>query len=155
MNAIEILHEMHEEAKATFMKLEQCDPKERQHIWHELQPILIIHEDMEEQFLYHPVAQELGDRDEMLKDWELKHGHQVQEAESKISSLNFADITGNDWLEMLRGLKMALEQHIQTEEGEIWPRIQQMWDGQKLDRAGEGIKARLDDHKRGQIHPAA
>jgi hypothetical protein len=155
VNAIEILHQMHEEAKATFQKLEQCDPKERQHIWHELQPTLVFHEDVEEQFLYHPIAIEIGERDDVLRDWELKHGHQVQEAESKISSLNFMDITGNEWLDLLRQLKSALGEHIQLEEGEIWPRIQRIWGDDKLTHAGEGIQARWDDHKRNFTHRAA
>jgi hypothetical protein len=155
VNAIEVLHQMHEEAKATFQKLEQCDPKERQHIWHELQPTLVFHEDVEEQFLYHPVANEFGDRDQKLRDYEMHHSHEVQQAVSKISSLAFADITSDHWLEHLRELKTTLEHHIQEEEGEIWPRIQQLWGDDKLTQAGAGIQAKLEVFKNQAIHPAA
>jgi hemerythrin superfamily protein len=37
-------------------------------------------------------------------------------------------------------LKQTLEHHIQEEEGQIWPRIQQAWDSSKLDQAGQQLQ---------------
>jgi hemerythrin-like domain-containing protein len=155
MNGIEILHQMHEEAKSAFQRLEQADPGQRLGLWDKLQPELVVHEQVEEKYVYHPVAQEVGSRDDMLASWDLRHHEQVLEAEGKISKINMADPLGSEWLDLVRQLKMTLEQHIQTEEQEIWPRIQQTWGADKLDHAGAEIQSVWNAHKGQRIEPAA
>ena len=43
-------------------------------------------------------------------------------------------------MEKLEEIVQTLEEHIEEEEGEIWPRIQQVWDQAKLERAGEQME---------------
>ena len=37
----------------------------------------------------------------------------------------------------MRELKGALEHHIEEEEGTIWPKIREVWDAGKLEKAGK------------------
>jgi hypothetical protein len=41
----------------------------------------------------------------------------------------------------VKKLHGALEQHIQKEEQEIWPRIERQWDGTRLEAAGREMAA--------------
>jgi len=155
MNAIALLKQMHQEAKSAFQKLEQGEPNQRLAIWDKLQPELVRHEELEETHVYDPVAQAVGDRDQMLRDWELKHHEQADAAKALISKVNMADPLGNEFLGHVRELRTTLEQHITTEENEIFPRIEQMWGAQELDRAGSQIESAWKEFTRGRVEPAA
>jgi len=48
--------------------------------------------------------------------------------EALIQEIDRLDSTSDDWVEKMEELQEALEQHIEEEEGDIWPRIQQAWD---------------------------
>jgi len=43
-------------------------------------------------------------------------------------------------MELINELKETLEHHIQEEEGNIWPRIEQAWDRSKLEHAGQQME---------------
>ena len=41
----------------------------------------------------------------------------------------------------MKKLRGALEQHIRKEEQEIWPKIEQVWDAERLEEAGRQMAA--------------
>ena len=45
------------------------------------------------------------------------------------------------WLGTVKKLRGALEQHIQKEEQQIWPKIEQLWNAQRLEEAGRQMEA--------------
>ncbi len=141
MNAIEVLRQMHVEAKSAFQQIEQASPDQRGGLWAKLRPELVLHEQVEERFVYDPVKNDVGSRDPMLADWDRQHHQQVQEAETMIHRIGDVDPRESQWLQLVGQLRTTLEQHIQMEEGQIWPRIEQVWDRDKLDRAGSQIEA--------------
>ena|SRR5438309_1444145 len=140
MDAIEILREMHVEAKSAFQKLEQASPDARRGMWMKLRPELVLHEQMEERFVYDPVTKDAGN-DPVLSGWHEQHHQQVGEAEHMIEQIGHQDTKGDQFLQMVTQLRTMLEQHIQREEGDIWPRIQQVWSADKLEHAGQQIEA--------------
>jgi hypothetical protein len=140
MDAIQFLKKEHEKAKGMFRQIEQAEGAERGRLWSKLSPELKAHEKMEEQHLYGPVAREAGGRDAALAQWEKHHHEEVGKAEALIGKLDAGDPAGQGWMGQLRELKSALEHHIQEEEGEIWPKIQQVWNGQKLEQAGQQME---------------
>jgi iron-sulfur cluster repair protein YtfE (RIC family) len=148
MDAIAVLKEMHEEAKQTFQRIDGASPQERGSLWRRLEPELKVHEQMEEQHLYGPVAREVGDREASLQEWASHHHEEVQELEELITSINGLDPSAPGWLEEVRELRTTLEHHIQEEEGDIWPKIQQAWDRQKLEQAGQAMQAMKERAKR-------
>ena len=139
MDVIEMLREMHVEAKSAFQKLEQASPNERGGLWGKLRPELVLHEQMEERFVYDPVTKDAGS-DPVLSGWHEQHHQQVGEAEHMIEQIGQQDPKSDQFLHMVTQLRTTLEQHIQREEGDIWPRIRQVWGADKLDRAGQQVQ---------------
>jgi hypothetical protein len=54
-----------------------------------------------------------------------------------IRKIDETDASDQGWLGHVRELKSALEHHIEEEEGTIWPKIRQVWDSGKLEKAGK------------------
>ena len=140
MNAISFLKQQHGEAKAGFEKVESAAADQRRSHWQKLRPELELHEKMEETCLYEPVANE-PKADASLANWEKVHHREVQEAEGLIKSIDRLEPTTDEWLATVKKLRGALEQHIRKEEGEIWPKIEQVWDASRLEEAGRKMEA--------------
>jgi hypothetical protein len=141
MDAIQFLRQQHEEAKAMFGRIEQAQGGERGQLWKKLAPELKLHEQIEEQHLYGPVARESAGGDQTLVEWERHHHQEVSEAEAMIRKIDGANPSDAKWLEHVRQLKGALEHHIAEEEGRIWPKIRQVWDAGQLEQAGRQMEA--------------
>jgi hypothetical protein len=142
MDAIQLLKQEHETAKKMFAQIREARGEQRGQLWTKLKPELKVHETMEETALYRPIAQEAR-ADEQLKDWQEHHHEEVAELESLIQEISESDPTDEEWMEKIEELEETLEHHIEEEEGDIWPRIQEVWDRSKLEQAGqqmEGIK---------------
>ena len=140
MNAIDLLKQEHETAKQMFGKIKSASAAERGPLWLKLKPELKVHEQMEEAALYGPVADQMGSSDQTLREWRDHHHREVTELEGLIQQISGLDATSDQWSEKLGTLQETLEHHIQEEEGKIWPRIRQVWDQGKLDRAGEQME---------------
>ena len=141
MDAIEILREMHVEAKSTFQKIEQGSPDERGGLWAKLRPELVLHEQVEERFVYDPATKDVGGNDPVLSTWHQEHHQQVGEAERMIEQIGQLEPRSDQFVQMVGQLRMTLEQHIQREEGEIWPLIRNAWGTDKLEQAGTQVQA--------------
>jgi hypothetical protein len=77
----------------------------------------------------------------MLHDWREHHHREVAELEGLVQQVSELDPASDQWLDKLGTLQPTLEHRIQEEEGKIWPRIRQVWDQGKLDRAGQEMEA--------------
>src|SRR5262249_51980267 len=128
VDAIEFLKEEHQKAKAAFGKLLDAAPAQRGRMWEELQPELKAHEEMEDVCLYSPLAEE-GPSDSTLAEW-VSDGHEeeVSEVENLIEKTKRLDPKDEGWLSIVKQIHTALENHIRTEEGGIFPRIGKVWD---------------------------
>ena len=141
MDAIQVLKQDHEKAKAMFQQIEQAGPQQRGQLWQQLQPELKLHEQMEEAHVYGPAAREAGGGDQTLATWEQRHHQEVEQAESMIAQISASDPTSDQWLQQVRQLKATLEKHIAEEEGTIWPRVGQVLDSSRLQQAGQQMMA--------------
>jgi hemerythrin-like domain-containing protein len=140
MHAIQFLKEAHGQAKAAFQKIEGAPAHERRALWAKLHPELELHEKIEETCLYASVAREVQ-ADRELTQWATAHHQEVQEAESLIEEINRQDPADERWLATVKKLRGALEQHIRKEEGEIWPKIERVWDAPRLEDAGRQMES--------------
>ena len=139
MDALDELREMHVAAKSAFQKIEQASPQERGGLWGKLRPELILHEKIEEQFIYDPMAKDLDGKDSVLANWEPTHEAQVQKATKMIDQIGDMEPSSDSWLNKVRDLKAALEDHIAQEENQIWPKIRQVWGEDKLESASTAV----------------
>lgn len=137
MDAIQMLKHEHEQAKKMFGEIEQASGERRGQLWTKLKPELKVHEQLEEAALYGPVAREVGTKDSKLSEWEEHHHEEVSELESMIQDIDELEPSEPQWMEKVKELQQTLEHHIEEEEGDIWPRIQQLWDRAKLTQAGD------------------
>jgi hemerythrin-like domain-containing protein len=140
MNAIQLLKNEHEKAKRAFGEIQAASADQRAQLWAKLEPELTVHEEMEETALYGPVAQEVGSRDQQLKEWQEHHHDEVLEAEALIQEIGALDPTTDEWIEKVEEMQETLEHHIEEEEGDIWPQIEQAWDQSKLEHAGRQME---------------
>jgi iron-sulfur cluster repair protein YtfE (RIC family) len=155
MDALEELKQMHVEAKAAFEKIEGAGPSERGGLWAKLQPELELHEQIEERFVYDPVAREAGTKDPVLARWGQEHEAQVREADAVMAKIDRLEPQDAGWLESVSALRTTLEGHIAHEEHDIWPRIRTAWGEAKLDDAGRSVAAAKAAAKSGSSVSAA
>jgi len=141
MDALEILREMQVAAKSAFQKIESSPADQRGSLWAKLEPELNLHEQIEERFVYGPMTQQLTNASGPLMGWEQRHEADVRQAEQLISRIEQMQPSQDDWLRTVGQLKSALEQHIQTEETQIWPEIRRQWGDEKLQQAAPAIEA--------------
>jgi hypothetical protein len=140
MNAIQLLKNEHETAKRTLGQILAASADQRAELWAKLEPQLKVHEQIEEAALYGPVAQEVGSHDQSLQEWQEHHHEEVTDLEALIHEIGGLDPTDAQWTSKIEELQEMLEDHVQEEEGDIWPRIQQAWDQSKLEGAGEHME---------------
>ncbi len=139
MDALEELREMHVAAKQAFRKIDGASPTERGGLWAKLRPELELHERIEEQFVYDPVARDVGQQDPTLRSWESEHESQAREADGVIAKIGELDPTDDRWMSEFRSLVSMLDRHIAHEENDIWPKIRDEWGGRNLEQAGKPI----------------
>ena len=139
MNAIEFLKSQHKEAKAGFQKLEQASEAQRGQLWKHLSPELKLHEQMEQKCLYGPLSKDT--HDPTLASWPDRHAGEVREAEQLIAGIDRRSPGDREWLQDVKRLHSALDEHIREEEREIWPKVEKAWDGSRLEEAGQRMAA--------------
>jgi len=140
MQAIQLLKQEHGKAKAAFQEIETAPATKRGALWEKLRPELEMHEKKEETYLYGPAARD-PQADRSLAEWQAAHHREVQEAEGLIKAISHLDPTDSKWLETVKKLHGALEQHIQKEEQDIWPKIERAWGPARLESAGTQMAA--------------
>src|SRR5690242_89077 len=141
MDALEILRQMHVEAKSEFQKLSGASPEERGSIWAKLHPQLEAHEKIEEQFVYDPVVQEANGSGSQLRQFHSQHEQEVKQAETLIGEIGRMEPPDSRFMESVEQLHQALAKHIEMEESEFWPMIRQTWGEERLDQVGEQVQA--------------
>ena len=77
MNALELLRSMHSETKFRLKAtLASDDAAEAEQSWQALQPMLELHEQLEDEYVYTPLADEFG-AGTPLGDWAQRHDSDV------------------------------------------------------------------------------
>lgn len=139
MNAIEILKQDHEKAKATLARIQHAGPEQRGQLWRALKPELKVHEQLEEAYFYGPMGRDV--QDDTLRAWNERHHQEVGTLEGLIQRLDGLAPSDQAWLAGFQELQRTIGQHIEEEENVIWPRARQAWDRVKLENAGEEMEA--------------
>ena len=140
MNAIQLLRTMHADAKVHFKLILGADnaagAKDQ---WEALQPLLTLHEQLEDQFLYTPLFEEVGPGT-ALGDWEVQHDADVAIVQDLTSAANQLDPITPDWRMAIGRIMDALNKHVNDEEGQIFGPIEEVWGPERLDQAGKQMQ---------------
>jgi hemerythrin HHE cation binding domain-containing protein len=147
MNAIQLLRGMHADTKVSLkVVLGTEDPALADQAWRALQPSLELHETLEDEFVYQPLQEEMGPGTP-LGDWNLQHDADVAVVEELVAASNQLEAGSPDWRMCVGRVMDALSKHVMDEEGQIFGRIEQVWDATRLEQAGEQMQQRLSANK--------
>jgi hypothetical protein len=148
MDAIQFLKKEHEAAKDAFGRMEQASRPERGVLWRQLRRELEMHEQIEEAALYDPLSEDAESRDAQLADWKDQHAEEVRTATRLMRAIDAEDPESPHWLARVTELKQALQDHIEQEEHQVFPRIGLVWNRDRLDRAGADLERMKGERSR-------
>ncbi len=144
MNAIQILRQMHADTKMRFkILLGADDPREAAAQWQTLQSLLDLHEQMEDDFVYTPLFEEMGPGTP-LGDWSFQHDADVAAVKQFIEATAQLDPSTPEWRATIGTIMDAMNKHVTDEEGQIFGRIEQIWEPSRLEQAGQGMQKMKD-----------
>jgi hypothetical protein len=135
---------MHSDAKMHFkLVLGAADAATGAEQWAALQPKLDLHERLEDEFLYTPLQAEMG-AGTPLGDWDAIHEADVALVNQLIAASNKVEAGSPEWRMLIGAINDALSKHVMAEEGQIFPRVEQVWGLERLRKAGEAMQATID-----------
>lgn len=105
----------------------RASPAARGHLWTKLQPVLEIHEKIEDAHLYGPLSHDAGKMDSKLAAWRKRHQNEVDKVEGLMEDMAALAPEDASWLA--------------TRGAGHFPRIKKVWDEIRLKQAGTGMKA--------------
>jgi hemerythrin superfamily protein len=141
MNAIELLKEDHQVVEGLFEEVEGSEPDEHPAIFERIKAELTVHAHIEESIFY-PALQEDGD--EALV--ELTSEALKEHAQTKVF-LGELDVVASDadkFEPLLIKLIEDVRHHVEEEEGEMFPAVEEQFDAEVLERWGVQMQAEKD-----------
>jgi len=154
MDAVQFLLEEHQKVKNKFTEIEAAGPQQRAQMFQQLVPELKIHEEIEDTYLYGPIAADPAAQGTKAAGFEEHQDKDVEQLEKKIQKLMQTDPAGDDWLSQLHEVRDTLMDHVREEEQEILPQIAQIWDREKLNFAGQEMAAAKQEAMQNPQHYA-
>lgn len=137
MNALDLIHEHHEQMKTLLDKtLKQNEPAEREHLLDHLRSQLVIHERMEEEILYPALHKSERAKDIVLEGYEEHHVVDVL-----LDELMDIPPDIDLWQAKVKVLKENVEHHIEEEEDELFKNAKKVLDREQLDDLGAQMEA--------------
>jgi hemerythrin superfamily protein len=142
MKATQLLKRQHKEVERLFKQFEKADADEQVELFEQLAAKLVAHDEIEREIFYPACAKALDqdDRKHTLGEAVVEHGvveFCLYQAERHRSKSSFA--------EHVTVLKEVVQHHVQEEEEELLPKVDELMDKQQLDSLGEEMQQRFDD----------
>jgi hypothetical protein len=151
VNALQLLRQMHADTKMRFKLILGADnPEQAAERWRALQPLLELHERMEDQVVYTPLFQELGPGTP-LGDWTLQHDADVGTVEALVAATAELDPATPEWRTAIGTIADVLNKHVMEEEGHIFGRVEQIWGASRLEEAGQQMERMQARRGRGAV----
>ena len=136
MNALELLKEDHQKVKKLFEETTKTSDRSRQkELFDKIDSELEIHSHIEETVFYPAV-----DEHEEFKDMIAEAREEHQEAKLLLDELEELGADDHDFGSKLQQLMEAVEHHVEEEEGEMFPKIQEVFDEDELEELGRDLE---------------
>jgi hemerythrin superfamily protein len=136
MNALDILKQDHQKVKGLFQEIRKDSDRGRQkELFDKIDTELEIHTHIEETVFYPAV-----DEHEEFKDMIAEALEEHQEAKSLLDELEELGADDHDFGSKLQQLMEAVEHHVEEEEGEMFPKIQEVFDEDELEELGRDLE---------------
>ena len=140
MDGLELLKQDHDTVNALFRQFEQGgNSQEFEMLFTQLYDALVLHTIIEEQVLY-PMLKTMPETASLAREAYNEHG-QAKLTLTKIASL---DNTSTEWGQMMTTLMREITQHVQEEEGTIFPKLRQLMSEAQLRDLGDQLQQAKD-----------
>ena len=137
MNALEMLKQDHQKVKGLFQEVSRAsDEAKRKELFDKIDTELQIHTHIEETVFY-PALDEHEELREMVAEALEEH----QEAKTMLDELEDLGAESHDFGSKLQELIEAIEHHVEEEEGEMFPKIRQLFDEDELEQLGQELES--------------
>ena len=132
MNALDLLTEDHQKVKKLFEQAQQVrDNQEKKELFDQIDTQLAVHAEIEETIFY-PALEEHDQLKEMVREARQEH----EEVEQLLLEIEDLATEETDFTSALAGLHETVEHHVAEEEGEMFPKIREIFDKEALERLG-------------------
>lgn len=152
MSAIEVLTQDHRRVEQLYGQYQEAaaSPERKQEIVNEIIRELSVHAAIEEEILYPTVREALPDGDALAEESLQEH----QEAKQVLSDLDGMSPDDPELDQRVGQLIEDFQHHVEEEEGEMFPKLQQALDAENLADVGRELE---EARKRAPTrpHPAA
>ena len=137
MNALEILKQDHQKVKQLFQEATHAsDQNKRKDLFDKIDTELEIHAHIEETVFY-PALEE----HEELKDMVAEALEEHQGAKALLEELEELGPDSHEFGSKLQELMESVEHHVQEEEGEMFPKVREVFDEGQLEQIGKELES--------------
>ena len=143
MNAIELLKADHDKVDLLFQKVKATEGSDHQAVFEKIKEELEIHTHIEETIFYPKIKEEPELEDIVLEG--IEEHHQV-----KIFLRELADLADDSekFEPKLKVLMEDVEHHVMEEEGEMFPKVKEIFDEATLDELGAQMQEEKQKFKK-------
>ncbi len=137
MNALDLLTDDHQKVKRLFEQAQQIqDNQQKKEMFDKIDMELAIHADIEETIFY-PALEEHDPLKEMVREASQEH-EAVEQLLLEIEDLATED---TDFSSQLVELEKTVDDHVAEEEGEMFPKIREIFDDETLEALGKKLES--------------
>ena len=143
MNAIKMLKQQHREVEKLFKQLEAAKSAgPRTKTFNEIADALAIHATIEERHFY-PGVKERETEDILLESVE-----EHLEIKRVIADLLEMDADEAEFMAKVKVLQEDVEHHVEEEEGELFPKVEKLFDDEALETLGAAMEETAEELRR-------
>jgi hemerythrin superfamily protein len=137
MNALEILKQDHQKVKGLFQEATRAhDQNTRKELFDKIDTELEIHAHIEEKVFY-PALEE----HEELKDMVAEALEEHQEVKIILEEIEELGSESHDFGAKFQELMETVEHHVTEEEGEMFPKVREVFDESELEQLGQQLES--------------
>jgi iron-sulfur cluster repair protein YtfE (RIC family) len=145
MNAIELLKEDHNKVSRLFQKVKGSEESEHKELFEKIKAELEVHTHIEETIFYPKIKEEPELEDIVLEGIEEHH-----QAKIFLRELSALTDDSQKFEPKLKVLMEDVEHHVQEEEGEMFPKIEELFDQSVLEELGREMEKEKQNFKKSQ-----
>lgn len=145
MRIIEFLSGQHAQARFLMERLSACDANQRAALRAELSSLLRRHMTVEEELVYR-VFEEHEDLKDLVEECYRDH----EDLREVLSELETSDVTSETYAELLFELRSTVGHHVTDEEGELFPKVEELWTQEQQEGVGRAVEIRFQHLARGE-----
>ena len=137
MNALEVLKQDHQKVKGLFKEATgSLDQNKRKELFDKIDTELEIHAHIEETVFYPAL-----ETHEELKDLVAEALEEHQEVKIMLEELEELGSESHDFGSKLQELIESVEHHVEEEEGEMFPKVREVFDESQLEQLGQELES--------------